>query len=79
MLAANEAVAATLSENEIGFLRRAHPDPEPFKLEQFAEFARSLGPGHRPAPEPLRASARARADDRQSRGIRRPLRAACAA
>jgi ribonuclease R len=43
MLAANEAVAATLSENEIGFLRRAHPDPEPFKLDQFAEFARSLG------------------------------------
>ncbi len=43
MLAANEAVAATLSENEIGFLRRAHPDPEPFKLEEFAEFARSLG------------------------------------
>jgi ribonuclease R len=43
MLAANEAVAATLSEHEIGFLRRAHPNPEPFKLEQFAEFARSLG------------------------------------
>jgi ribonuclease R len=43
MLAANEAVATMLSENEIGFLRRAHPDPEPFKLDQFAEFARSLG------------------------------------
>ena len=43
MLAANEAVAATLSQHEIGFLRRAHPNPEPFKLEQFAEFARSLG------------------------------------
>ncbi len=43
MLAANEAVATSLSENEIGFLRRAHPDPEPFKLDQFAEFARSLG------------------------------------
>jgi ribonuclease R len=43
MLAANEAVATTLSENEIGFLRRAHPDPEPFKLDQFADFARSLG------------------------------------
>jgi ribonuclease R len=43
MLAANEAVAATLSQNEIGFLRRAHPNPEPFKLEEFAEFARSLG------------------------------------
>ena len=43
MLAANEAVAATLAENEIGFLRRAHPDPEPFKLDEFAEFVRSLG------------------------------------
>ncbi len=43
MLAANEAVATMLSENEIGFLRRAHPDPEPFKLDEFAEFARSLG------------------------------------
>ena len=43
MLAANEAVATTLSANEIGFLRRAHPDPEPFKLDEFAEFARSLG------------------------------------
>ena len=30
-------------QNEIGFLRRAHPEPEPFKLEEFAEFARSLG------------------------------------
>ena len=53
MLAANEAVAATLSENEIGFLRRAHPDPEPFKLDEFAEFARSLGLVDRTAPEPL--------------------------
>ncbi len=43
MLAANEAVAATLAENTIGFLRRAHQDPEPFKLDEFAEFARSLG------------------------------------
>ena len=43
MLAANEAVAAALSSQEILFLRRAHPDPEPFKLDEFAEFARSLG------------------------------------
>jgi ribonuclease R len=43
MLAANEAVASTLTEREIGFLRRAHPDPEPFKLEEFADFVRSLG------------------------------------
>ncbi len=43
MLAANEAVASTLTEQNIGFLRRAHPDPELFKLDEFAEFARSLG------------------------------------
>jgi ribonuclease R len=43
MLAANEAVAAALSAQEILFLRRAHPDPEPYKLDEFAEFARSLG------------------------------------
>jgi ribonuclease R len=43
MLAANEAVATTLTAQEISFLRRAHPDPEPRKLEEFAEFARSLG------------------------------------
>jgi ribonuclease R len=43
MLAANEAVATTLTEKEVGFLRRAHPDPEAFKLMQFAEFVRSLG------------------------------------
>jgi ribonuclease R len=43
MLAANEAVATTLSAQDIAFLRRAHPDPEPHKLEEFAEFARSLG------------------------------------
>jgi ribonuclease R len=43
MLAANEAVASFLSAQNILFLRRAHSDPEPFKLEEFAEFARSLG------------------------------------
>ncbi len=43
MLAANEAVAGTLSAQETLFLRRAHPDPEPYKLDEFAEFARSLG------------------------------------
>jgi len=43
MLAANEAVATTLTEHEIEFLRRAHPDPESFKLDEFAEFVRSLG------------------------------------
>jgi ribonuclease R len=43
MLAANEAVASALGAQDVLFLRRAHPDPEPFKLDQFAEFARSLG------------------------------------
>jgi len=43
MLAANEAVATHLTEQSVGFLRRAHPDPEPTKLMAFAEFARSLG------------------------------------
>ncbi|MBV8270494.1 MAG: ribonuclease R [Planctomycetaceae bacterium] len=43
MLAANEAVATFLTEHRAGFLRRGHPDPEPTKLREFAEFARSLG------------------------------------
>ena len=43
MLAANEAVAELLTEKHVGFLRRVHPDPEPTKLRQFGEFARSLG------------------------------------
>jgi ribonuclease R len=43
MLAANEAVASYLSERQVPFLRRAHADPEPHKLEEFAEFVRSLG------------------------------------
>ncbi len=43
MLAANEAVAEQLTARKIGFLRRTHADPEPSKLRQFAEFARTLG------------------------------------
>ena len=43
MLAANEAVASHLTTARAGFLRRSHPDPEPRKLKDFAEFARSLG------------------------------------
>ncbi len=43
MLAANEAVAAHLREHNVGFLRRAHPDPDPAKLYEFADFARGLG------------------------------------
>ncbi len=43
MLAANEAVASHLTEAKAAFLRRIHADPEPKKLKEFAEFARSLG------------------------------------
>jgi len=43
MLAANEAVASHLSEHHVGFLRRGHADPDPLKLREFADFARSLG------------------------------------
>ncbi len=43
MLAANEAVATFLSGKDVAFLRRGHADPEPRKLLEFAEFARSLG------------------------------------
>ena len=43
MLAANEAVASHLAEQEIPFLRRIHPAPEPLKLKAFGDFARILG------------------------------------
>jgi ribonuclease R len=42
MLAANEAVASYLTEKGVGFLRRVHADPDPWKLRQFAEFVQSL-------------------------------------
>ena len=76
MLAANEAVASYLTEQHAGFLRRGHADPEPSKLREFAEFARSLGLDDRPAAEPVRAPARPGRDGRQARGVRRPLRPA---
>lgn len=43
MLAANEAVASFLTEKHVGYLRRVHADPDPIKLREFADFARSLG------------------------------------
>ena len=43
MLAANEAVAQFLKGRGIDALRRGHDDPEPEKLREFGEFARSLG------------------------------------
>ena len=44
MLAANEARRVATDRASGGaFIRRVHADPEPRKLLQFAEFARSLG------------------------------------
>ncbi|WP_165228441.1 ribonuclease R [Aquisphaera insulae] len=43
MIAANEAVAAFLKEHHAAALRRVHAEPDPHKLDQFAEFVRSLG------------------------------------
>jgi ribonuclease R len=43
MLAANEAVAETLHEREVHFLRRIHPAPDPRKLKALTEFVRELG------------------------------------
>lgn len=43
MLAANEAVAEHLSELGVPFLRRVHAAPDPRKLKDFIDFARSLG------------------------------------
>lgn len=43
MLAANEAVAEQLDSLKVPFLRRVHPDPDPFRLQAFADFAHSLG------------------------------------
>jgi ribonuclease R len=43
MLAANMAVAETLHKNEILFLRRVHPDPDPRKLKVLTEFIAELG------------------------------------
>jgi ribonuclease R len=43
MLAANEAVAERLSDDEILFLRRVHDAPDPTKIETLTEFVRELG------------------------------------
>ncbi len=43
MLAANEAVAETLSEADFAFLRRIHPAPSAHKTEQLGEFLVGLG------------------------------------
>ena len=43
MLAANEAVAETLAEAEVDFLRRVHQAPSPLKLKTLTEFVAELG------------------------------------
>jgi ribonuclease R len=43
MLAANVAVATELSDRDLNFLRRAHPDPDERKLKLFSEFTQALG------------------------------------
>jgi len=42
MLAANEAVAETIRDHEIDFLRRIHEAPAPRKLKALTEFVRGL-------------------------------------
>jgi ribonuclease R len=43
MLSANEAVAETLRDKEIKFLRRIHQSPSPRKLKALTEFVKELG------------------------------------
>ena len=43
MLAANEAVARHLTQADIPFLRRAHPEPDPLKLRELAVFVNEVG------------------------------------
>ncbi|MBI2827378.1 MAG: ribonuclease R [Planctomycetia bacterium] len=43
MLAANEAVAETLAEADLSFLRRIHQSPDPRRLKALTEFVKELG------------------------------------
>ncbi|MEX0716581.1 MAG: ribonuclease R [Planctomycetaceae bacterium] len=43
MLAANIAVATKLSDLDVPFLRRGHGEPNPLKLQAFANFVTALG------------------------------------
>lgn len=43
MLAANEAVARQLTQADIPFLRRAHPEPDQLKLRDLATFVEEVG------------------------------------
>ncbi len=54
MLAANEAVAETFTENKLDGLYRIHERPSPEKVKEFIDFARSLGltlPPYRQDPD----------------------------
>ena len=54
MLAANEAVAEFLEEQQAETLYRIHEDPDPLKVAEFAEFARCMGlkvPSGDPGPK----------------------------
>jgi ribonuclease R len=48
MLAANIAVATTLAQKKIGFLRRVHAPPDEKKLRALGDFVRGLGFSARP-------------------------------
>ncbi|HSR67892.1 MAG TPA: ribonuclease R [Acidobacteriota bacterium] len=55
MLAANEAVAEFVEKREIGMIYRVHEDPDPEKVERFAELASQFGynlPGRQGHREP---------------------------
>ncbi len=55
MIAANEAVAEFLTEKGYPFLYRVHEAPDPVKLKEFVEFAKTLGLELEPPEEPSSA------------------------
>ena len=54
MLLANETVAQHLHETQVPSLYRVHEDPDPLKVEEFAEFIATLGYGLGTAPDAVR-------------------------
>ena len=79
MLAANEAVAETLRDKGLHFLRRVHQSPSPQKLKALTEFVARAGLQDREPGKPLRAAEAAGRGDRPARAARRPLRRAALA
>jgi ribonuclease R len=53
MLAANQAVATWLDDQQLNFLHRIHPAPDRRKLRQLEQFARDLGLAGIHGREPL--------------------------